>query len=322
MLTSNYTGSSYSDSDYESDLSELSPFPDLYADALRWFGKSKQSQKSNVISKASEKFQKVIDSLEEETVADDYRQQVTLRRGGKVPQNANIKIMGPMDSGTNFIFELGLLNDVPAQDCHYAQKCPEQYHLGWKHWPLQAEPLNMKNDEHRFNIMVMRHPLSWLLSIKKTPYDVSCETWETFSDCSLDVAAEMKNPDVTFSPQSKEMISENQKIEVKNLIGLWNMYARGYLNTEIPGVIVRYEDFLTQPNAVLNSMKAELGITESKEFVPMLKPAKTNKSSKGFDAAKKYNVNKQFIQEYDPKLLKHIKATVDKDAMEKLGYSF
>lgn len=322
MLTSNYTGSSFSDSnlvsDYESDLSALSAYPDLYMDALFWFGKSKKS-KSNAISKATED---VIASLESGKVAKDYRKQVTLRKGGKLPEKANIKIMGPMDSGTNFIFELSLLNDIPAQDCHYGTECPKNYHLGWKHWPLQAEPIEMKDDKSRFNIMVVRHPLSWLLSIKKTPYDVSCEMWQTFSNCNLDVSHEMDNTGKTFSPQSMKIIGKNQKIEFKNLIGLWNMYARGYLNTEIPGIIVRYEDFLTAPSTVLNSMKTELGISKNKKYVPMLKPAKINESCKGFDAAKKYNLNKQFIEDYDHNLLEHIKAVVDKDAMEQLGYSF
>lgn len=278
---------------------ELREYPDILADAL---------------------LVRAIVNVTAGVVSKDYSHPRTLLRGKKLTQDPEaIKIMGPFDSGTNFVFNLCLKNDIKTHDCAYGQICPHGFTLGWKHWPLQIEPLSMKRDI-RFNLMIVRHPLSWLLSMRKTSYDVACQNWDNFSTCSFDFQREVDQGE-RFKHGPGEIVGADNKIHFKNLIELWNMYGRGYLDTDIPGIILRYEDFLAHPQIILNVIKKETGIATGKAYVPMMQPAKDNPGVRGFESAKEYNLNKQFMAQYDEHVLKYIKDNVDLEVMGKFGYS-
>lgn len=292
--TTNSSGKLYT----YSELRGLNRYPDILADALL----VRANAKAGVVSK-------------------DYTEIRTILRGEKLTHDPEIiKIMGPFDSGTNFIFSLCSLNDMKIHDCAYTEKCPPSFSRGWKHWPLQIEPLKMKIDD-RFNLMIVRHPLSWLLSIRKNPYDITCENWDNFSTCSFDFQREIDQGD-DFKHGPGEAVGEDNKMHFRHLIEMWNLYGRGYLNTNIPGVILRYEDFLAHPQDMLNEIKKQTGIHTTKPYVPMMQPAKKIAQDHGFESAKQYNLNKQFMVEYDEHLLNYIEDNVDREVMEKFGYSF
>jgi len=234
---------------------------------------------------------------------------------------AKIKIMGPYDSGTNYLSKLMQANNLEEHHILDPSINERVVEGGWKHWPEQYAPDDLFTDKDRLVIYLVRHPLSWFQSIKKATYDISCEDVVGTGACDFDFqklrwTRQWTNLNLlnAVGGQSGTVVHFN------NLASIWNLYYDGYLNqNKLPMMMVRYEDLLTQPEVVLTAIASALGTALDGKFNEVTEKAKPD-YSRDFSSAYNWNVKKQFLTEYTNEDLMRLHGQVDQKLIEQFGY--
>jgi len=250
--------------------------------------------------------------------SNDYLHRVLLRKGGHVEPGVTpfVKIRGPFDSGTNFLHQLLKKNGIFEHSADYGQEETAEDLGGWKHWPLQWEPADMEKP-NRFRILVARHPLAWFLSNERTPYDIKCNDFHGSSECTFELYHIL---DKCSNPVIRDKLQGRGFVKFDNIMEIWNMYYKGYLETEFPSLIVRYEDLLADPEAVVERIAQETGQKIDNSSVKVFKDqAKT--IGRNFEEAKEYNLKKMFLAKYEIAEIPNILEYIDQDVLAQLGYS-
>jgi len=252
-----------------------------------------------------------------------FKTKVVIRNGGQIPEDPFFKIRGPFDTGTNFIAKLLAINGI---DVHggsaYLHDESDHPTGGWKHWPLQWEPANMKKP-NRFNVLIARHPLSWFLSLDKATYDIKCENFDGSAPCKFElwhVLDKTDNPNVQKALGGKGYGFGKGYVDFDSVVDIWNLYYRGYINTDNPSVIVRYEDFLTQPEEAVRTIGDLMGVPVS-NFQQFTDAAKGDTISRTFDEAYDWNINRKYMDKYTQEQINLISSKIDHDVLAKLGYT-
>jgi len=254
-----------------------------------------------------------------------FRRPVIIRNKVAMSVDPSIKIVGPENSGTNFLYELLKKNNISTLGHSYASDANEGCG-GWKHWPLQYAPSVMTSPDY-FHIKLARHPLSWLLSMQKKNYDADCKEWHQFKNCTFKLPVQkVKSKHKKTLPEAlkKSNLDHEGRLHFDNLIQLWNLYYSGYLKSNTAGVIVRYEDLLVHPKMVLKQIGKQVNVDVG-TYRPVLGCAKgksTACQNDGFEAAKHYNIDKLYMSYYrtSKDLLDRIDKLIDHSVLKALGY--
>ena len=172
-----------------------------------------------------------------------------------------LQIRGLMNTGTNFLGALLESNKMKARD-------------DFKH----ALPDLLVTPSRFLEVIMVRHPLSWVTGMQKAPYFIDCERKKSFSP----------NATCTLSLQLKD---RPVVAHFKNIIDIWNRYYSGYLAWEHCWYIVRYEDLLLDADKTIETLtqkKRKKGPDAKK------KPAKAHGHARSFAGAKAFNLKKQW----------------------------
>ena len=151
-------------------------------------------------------------------------------------------IRGPQNSGTNFATAFLALNgvDVDASD-------RDATALGcWKHTPPWWIPSNLLLAHASFPVLaIVRHPWAWMLSMRKTHYDIRCAWWSAYQSCNMSIATYGR--DLTTRPCNVVL---PPKEHFSYLEDVWSQYvttwARRRDSTDAI-TLVRFEDMLLSP---------------------------------------------------------------------------
>lgn len=234
---------------------------------------------------------------------------------------AKIKIMGPYDSGTNYLSKLMAANNL--EEHHILDPSINEIVVegGWKHWPEQYAPDDLFDDNDRLVIYLCRHPLSWFQSIKKATYDISCEDVVGTGACDFDFQKLRWTRQWTNLNLLNAVGGESGTVvHFNNLASIWNLYYGGYLNQDkLPMMMVRYEDLLTQPEVVLTAIASALGTALDGDFKAIHEKAKPD-YSRDFSSAYDWNVKKQYLSEYTNEDLMRLHGQVDQNLVKQFGY--
>jgi len=296
---------------------------------VRSYSEQKMKSKLNMLTaiqsnNSSNKYSKQNLNTSHVTLSSSQYSKVVIRKGGAVPKDPFFKIRGPFDTGTNFIAQLLAVNGIDVHGgAHYGDDdSNEAAQGGWKHWPLQWEPANMKL-ANRFKILIARHPLSWFLSLDKETYDIKCIKFDGSTPCTFElyhVLDKTDNPNVQKVLGGKGYGFGKGAVDFESVVDIWNLYYRGYVSTNDPSLIVRYEDFLTQPEEIVRTI-GELAGVQISSFQHFLSPAKGEDLSRTFDQAFDWNINKKYMEKYTQEQIDIISKKIDHKVLAKLGYS-
>jgi len=110
-------------------------------------------------------------------------------------------------------------------------------------------------------------------------------------------------------------------VDVGSVADLWNFYYKGYLDTDEPSMIIRYEDLVAEPETVVRKVASVTGV-ELKKFVPFQKASKRGVPGRVGAEAYSYNIKKEFLKLYSKELMDELYTQLDHDLLEKLSYTF
>jgi len=213
-----------------------------------------------------------------------------------------ILILGQFNTGTNLLSKLVSLNFGRTLD----------YGGLWKHTrPTRGLP-SLKQQDPAILVMV-RDPLSWLQSVRKSPYNLgSCvgPNWLS-SSCTMDANTSPQNgfhPSVTLS----------------SLEAFWNVWYGEYAELPHKGfhhvVLIRYEDLVLNTERELNRVATAIGSPSVRNVVQQHAPAKSHGQSNGRAAAIAKLRSKSYLHLYSGLERTQACTRLDKKLMNDNGY--
>lgn len=167
-------------------------------------------------------------------------------------------VRGLFNSGTNFVQQLinRNLNTMVYDYWPHANRSASQpYPFGChKHTPLQLispaawDPLPVQAGW--LSVIVLRHPLQWLASMRKAHYNVFCRDWCALTRCSHQL------------PRASLLCAApGGSLRYERLESAWAEWVSAIDALCIPHVVLRYEDALLRPFDVLAAVAAAANAT-------------------------------------------------------------
>ena len=187
-----------------------------------------------------------------------------------------VQIRGLMNTGTNFLSAvLGNAQLKLTEDRKH-----------FFPWILAERGTAAKLTQ--LDVIMIRHPLSWITGMRKAPY---------FIDCGL--KDPMKYPDARcqlhLSYKNNRRKREPMDTAFSSILDIWNRYYSSYLTWSGCWAIVRYEDLLIDANRSLNVLLDYAHPGHLERRVVALKPAKSHGHSRSFDDARFFNLEKRWL---------------------------
>lgn len=237
-----------------------------------------------------------------------------------------IKIFGERNTGTNYAEQLlaANLGDVlvrgtvpPAwmriagssefsRDCYF--RLTERRNLGWKHRSVAALVAAGRNPRLIF-VTLVKNPYSWLLSLHRRPYhQVSAPKSASFED-------------FIDAPWHCRWRDRAGAAVLASPVELWNLKNRSYadLVARCGGVLLRYEDLLTDPEAAVRSIAAAAGRTLAAPFRNI--EAATKSDAGTFAGYRDYYLQERWASRLSASAVARINARLDLPLTAALGYS-
>lgn len=224
-----------------------------------------------------------------------------------------VQILGPFNSGTNLLHQI-------LDQAYKVEVGPIGSTIIWKHTIMDAAKVGKlkKNrvegkvlGDDVLKIVMVRDPYFWLRSLGKKRY-----TLESFS----------RSPD-----NINDLIVSECKLRSRryaNCVELWNAYYGNYLKHLSPfssTLYIRYEQLIFEPERVIGVISKYLQLrpmyTQMSEIMKIMQPP-SNSRAKNYKDAVKYNATAENrVDQYSPEVIKFIGDKLDKNLMEKLGYT-
>ena len=241
-----------------------------------------------------------------------------------------IKIYGERNTGTNYLHQLleanlnaKLLPGVAPKviqhikpSTAFGEWVRDTYfnftytrNLGWKHMlipPTQELEQIINCLNHLKFITLVKNPYSWLLSLSRRPYHhhSKSDSLEKF-----------------LTQEWRTVGRENAPKNFHSPIEMWNQKNRAYLELVhyLPGMCIKYEDLLADPQLVVNGISDSLGIPRNTQFFTNIQ-ASTKKDNSNFDRYQDYYLNERWKEKYDENTLAIVSKGLDKSLVAELGY--
>jgi len=247
------------------------------------------------------------------------------------PEWARLQVVGPMDSGTNLLTQLLLMN-LPAKVVE--DVCPVLWHGGdscmfWKHTPPEDLPSEVEGmfvegwrtnaafgveaapktwppkDPKRDVVLVamVRSPMAFIGGVGRAPYDLKhCldEDWANYTGkfCHM-----RKTVDTHLDGHP-----HNYHGRFEGLAGAWNGYVHAYHKVQRkaasrheagPGLkvlIVEYENLVINPERKVRQIAKAMGVDLEGPFKGLNGKAKHNGPSNGHQAALDNIVGMRYLE--------------------------
>lgn len=216
-----------------------------------------------------------------------------------VPPSSMYVVAGQYNTGTNLLKKLVDLNFPTAH--HYDQNLqkglPNLHTYFWKH----TKPAHIKPDlrslmaaQNTVALVMVRDPLSWLDSMKRSPYDlkgcVHRDNWLT---------APCKTPPTYLEYWAH--VPQTQ-ISLPNLQSHWSEWTKDYQHMRDfrfhNAVVIRYEDIVMDTEGQIARIGAALGIKPTEPVKQLHSSAKSHGVSNGRAAAIRKLKSKSYLNRY------------------------
>ena len=123
----------------------------------------------------------------------------------------------------------------------------EHVNLGWKHKCIDPEAFS-SSDKSLLIVTLTKNPYAWLLSMYRNPYHMAVNPNWSFS--------EFLRSEIV--PLTRENLKDQKKI---NIIELWNIKNRSYLDIEHPYKLnLKSIDLITNTESILSLIKNHFSI--------------------------------------------------------------
>lgn len=257
---------------------------------------------------------------------------MTLTQQG-LPMATQLKTYGERNTNTNYLWELVERNldvvQVPGtvpprvrwlqdtlpgrelvRDVYFARTFAEN--LGWKHAcvppPETLERYAGYRDDVAF-VTITKNPYSWLLSLHRRPYHQYYRRKPGLIDF-------LQRPWRTIG-------RDRLKGPLKNPIELWNEKNRSYFNLDDARTLrLTTESTFVDPAKVIEEISQQLGIARKAEvFVGYEQPTKEQDAGKDTAYYQRYYLDEAWRTELSEEAVRLINASVDRELMERFGYS-
>lgn len=244
-----------------------------------------------------------------------------------------LKIYGERNTGTNYLGELLQLNYdlrlLPGG--HPEDRWPynarfrgseifrEWWHyrtfsrnLGWKHTAIRPGKFlpAFRRFENLNVIYLVKNPYSWILSLRHRPYHApanrkAADSLETF----------LQTP---WRPLWREHLPAGRTYTPSSL---WSAKISSYLETpaSVPSAIIRYEDLLQDPFAVLEQLEARFNWKRTGNLSNLEKATKGDPRT--FEHYRHYYLNEIWREHLTPQTIHTINQDLDTHCLEACGYS-
>lgn len=181
------------------------------------------------------------------------------------PRPRRLLMRGLFNTGTNLMQQLiernlraTVYNYWPRARQKNLASTPHPVPYGChKHTPLRLispaviDPLFVQ--DAWLSVVMVRHPVQWLASMRKAHYDFFCADWCNLTACRQEVWR-----------QSMLCAMPAGSLRFGRLEDAWMDWAAALMRWRAPHVVVRYEDVLLRPYAVLKSVASAANAS----FVP------------------------------------------------------
>jgi len=240
---------------------------------------------------------------------------------------------GTFNSGTNLMSELLLANCVmPERMKKYGQKSRGiRWQVPWgKHSPVGDEEYRNSHKTTKdaavdakeiMPMVTIRDPLIWLKSMCRHKYTAHWEGFKETDHCP------------NFLRRDLKMKVKYDKIfrKYESVLHLWNDYYNEYLGTNIPFLLVRFEDLVFHAEETTRKVcECGGGTIFTKKFKYIVNSAKKGATAHGkmsdrtgyVDALVKYgHIDKRYKDWDSAEDLKYVRDHIDANLMERMRYS-
>lgn len=240
------------------------------------------------------------------------------------PPERNIQILGLQNTGTNLLMTMleanfgGRLRYYDSSVKPRAQSTHRKSGL-WKHANLELKleydekDLAIYKEEKVTALIMIRNGVSWLQSMRKAPYELSdCvigSNW-LFRTCRHRIPAGYN--------------SNAPAMNLTSIGDVWNQWTQADVNAgpEIfdSVLMIRYEDLVEQPEAIMQRISEHLDIAPPKTWVIQEKTAKSHGRSHGRAKAVEILHSKAYLAKYTLSGLRRACSMLDRYTM--LAYAY
>lgn len=234
-----------------------------------------------------------------------------------------VKIYGERNCGTNYFEQLvrcnmpkvqlvdgvapKTLRMLKSEGClDFYFHCRSILH-GWKHEFISNQLVNSLAKGSCLPIFIVKNPTSFLLSLYKRPYNLDINTsklsFEEFLVESINVRRRERLPIGTITP-----------------IDLWNTKVKSYIdaNNRGIGIIIKYEDILTDPLKELNKIFYRLNLEEALTFTNYERS--TKEKTYDFNYYKRYYLEEDWRDKISEEAKEIIYSLIDWHLCDQLSY--
>jgi hypothetical protein len=246
--------------------------------------------------------------------------------------SSSVNIFGLYNSGTNL---LQMLLDFSFRNASICPDTGQSKIRTCRHDTPTSKHANVDYIEREFlpqarekgirTLFVIRNPISNLLSMHKLPYSLdSCvgpqvDNWVgTVCSCQ----------EIKHAKHQGDPLCEKDRQNFTSVADVWNTYISGYARLansgSTPALLIRYEDLVQDPGAVM--LRTAHFLSEDSATIPSLKDAMKASAKKsngiGREAALKKIRTKSYRSDpgYNGGRLGHLCAQLNKTLLDRFGY--
>jgi hypothetical protein len=200
-------------------------------------------------------------------------------------------VIGPYNSGTNFLAAMLDKNGIPHTD---DGESPLRQ-AAFKHYPYPVAARAMAatgaSADGVLFVVLLRNPFNWIDALKRSPYEFVYR--DLVSSCHIDVDLAL-NHHQPYREHLEGVMNESELIAAftfDNLVSYWSTFYRGYAEASMRGeldvLLLRYEDLVAAPAECLQAIRAAMGLEPATELVLPLGSAKSHGVSAGYIEARR-----------------------------------
>lgn len=213
-----------------------------------------------------------------------------------MPIQKYCKVYGERNSGNNWVITM-ICHNVANPKEYNQHNFNYQHRLGWIHG-MPVDKYYARENKGTFFLFLVRNPFAWVLSTYRNPhntYQEKPESLRVFLDLPFDGYA---NP-------------------IQMLMVKWRAYLDFVEFLPRKSRIIRYEDFLQDPEGTLHSIPLQWQTT----YKPINEKIRSSGRGTGRTYNKrKYNLSREFMRAIDPVSKEKIKSKLNKNICDAVGY--
>ncbi|KAL7570956.1 hypothetical protein ACA910_002584 [Epithemia clementina (nom. ined.)] len=251
-----------------------------------------------------------------------------------------IATAGTFNTGTNLMSELLIANcHLPG---HAGGGAGVRWQVQWgKHTPVDNEHYRLTHRTYKepkylaqytFPVVMVRDPYKWMQSMCRHPYGAHWLHDVVDTSHCPNLVARAANPAKGVSERASDVWVKyaNFTKSHDSLVGFWNDWYQAYLDASFPFLLVRFEDLIYHPRAVVQRACECAGGKLRQKFRYIVDSAKRGVAAHGamsqrtsyLDALSRYGTAHGRYKGFHPVDLEYAKQHLDPNIMKMLAYPF